>query len=278
MALINCPECNGAISTTAPKCPHCGIALMEKSSRNCEMQSRGSAAIDSQATLPSPEVQKKANASDMSLFIGFICIVLMLLVIFISISSNDADDVARRKLTESSMENIRLGLERYRLQFGEYPEPSSTSHYGVYSGVQNVPEDAAMMLYQALTGDGMSCIKLGNQGYSASDGLLDPQEQKNAIIPILPLMVMKGSHGWMFVDGYGRPFQYQKASNAKLPNLDSKAFNDSFELWSLGKSQGNYGSTAASTPSPEKQPSPPILRPNDQLIIDDYLKRPIDIN
>ncbi len=253
---------------------------MENSSRNCEMQSRGSAAIDSQSILPSPEVQKKANASDMSLFIGFIYIVgpLVLLALLISGGSNEADDAARRKLTESSMETIRLGLERYRVIFGEYPEPSSISHFGVYSGVQNVPEDAAMMLYQALTGDGMSYIKLGDQGYAASDGLLDPQEQKNALVPILPLMVMQGSHGWMFVDGYGRPFQYQKAQDSQLPNSDPRTVNDSFELWSLGKSQGDSGSKSASVPSPVKQPSPPIFRAIDQLIIDDYLKRPTNIN
>lgn len=27
MALINCPECNGQVSDSAPSCPHCGYLL-----------------------------------------------------------------------------------------------------------------------------------------------------------------------------------------------------------------------------------------------------------
>ena len=36
MALINCPECNGKVSDTAPSCPHCGYLLQQKTATSVD--------------------------------------------------------------------------------------------------------------------------------------------------------------------------------------------------------------------------------------------------
>ncbi len=152
-----------------------------------------------------------------------------------------AMQAAYRNRTVATLSAISSGLEQYKEKFGEYPEPATPATLG---GSGNMRIGGAMMLYQALTGDGSDQIKLatGTTGV-ASDGVIDDSERPNVIngdfFPIkdsngawkskLNATFVSSSKQFMLIDGFGHPYLYEKAGSAD-------AINATYDLWSIAHS------------------------------------------
>lgn len=85
-----------------------------------------------------------------------VVIISILAVIGTSVFTSGQKSTARRK-AETYMKLLQAGLENYKADFGEYP---------VVNGGKNV-DKGAQTLYQAMTGDGYSFLKLAED----SDGI-----------------------------------------------------------------------------------------------------------
>lgn len=151
-----------------------------------------------------------------------------------------AQQAAARNRTSGALAAIKASLEQYKEKFGEYPEPS-----GQGGSVNGVDGSSAAMLYQAITGDGTDAIKLASSG-EQSNGENDEDEMKNAINANLPPAMIypprsqpsgrPGTPGYRYLmDGFGRPFQYQKAQSS---SGSSSTINPTYDLWSFGNIEG----------------------------------------
>jgi hypothetical protein len=98
---------------------------------------------------------------------------------------------------------------------------------------------AARMLYQALTGDGDSEIKLASPEGNISDGKMTDEERQNTInaeLLTIKNLVVKSPDGYYLADGWMNPFQYEKGGKA-----DSNALNPTYDLWSFGTAGTSSG-------------------------------------
>ncbi len=149
---------------------------------------------------------------------------------------------ASRSKTESFLTGIKSGLEAYNTDFGEYPEPrgDATAKFGPV----NYHIGGAMMLYQALSGDGTSEMKLSSGGGKPSNGKVEDDELPNVKFSDMPKdMWKRTSDGYMLMDGFGKPFQYTKfvnpsggsktATGQAVKNSDT-TMNKTYDLWSYG--------------------------------------------
>jgi len=151
-----------------------------------------------------------------------------------------AQQAAARNRTSGALAAIRAALEQYKEKFGEYPEPKDQGDQ-----VSGANTGGAEMLYQAITGDGTDAIKLTSGG-EASDGQIDEEEIRNAINPNLPPAMIfppksatsSTASRWL-MDGFGRPFQYQKAA---LDGETPTTINPTYDLWSFGNIEGDPSS------------------------------------
>ncbi len=141
-----------------------------------------------------------------------------------------AQQASARNRTMAMAKGIESGLTSYNAEWGEYPQPANEDDQDTFNGMSfNV--GGAKMLYQALTGDGSSEIKLAAGGGNASDGQWDDDEK--LIFKEMPMeMYMISSGGarvnrYMLVDGFYQPFQYTKGGTPE-------AVNPTFDLWSFG--------------------------------------------
>jgi prepilin-type N-terminal cleavage/methylation domain-containing protein len=170
---------------------------------------------------------------------GFTLIELLLVITIIAILAaltisgmGYAQQAAARNRTLAALSAIKSGLETYKEKFGEYPTPKSPSETGAFGGGKTMVTGGAIMLYQALSGDGSDAINLGqNNGGSSSDGKVDTDELQNKVVGELPKAMVyhaASSTVYLLVDGFGRPFQYQKGSEADTINASS------YDLWSYG--------------------------------------------
>ena len=162
-----------------------------------------------------------------------------------------AQQSAARAKTESFLTGIKSGLEAYHSDFGEYPEQkgAATARFGQVS--YNI--SGAMMLYQALSGDGTSEMKLSSGGGKPSNGKVEDDELPNVKFSDMPRdMWKRTSDGFMLMDGFGKPFQYTKyvndaggshaATNATVKAKD-KTMNNTYDLWSYGGDEANTTKT-----------------------------------
>jgi hypothetical protein len=151
---------------------------------------------------------------------------------------------AQRNRTVAVHSQISAGLERYRETFGEYPAPAKAG-IRVKIGFQEFDASGALMLYQALTGDGDDMIQTGATNPTASDGVVSESERDNSVGSNLPARaIFKSSAGYILIDGYCQPFQYTKGG--------AESVNDSFDLWSFGR--------APSQPPPDKAAKVDVAR------------------
>ncbi|MFZ4765183.1 MAG: prepilin-type N-terminal cleavage/methylation domain-containing protein [Roseimicrobium sp.] len=175
---------------------------------------------------------------------GFTLIELLVVVAVIAIlasltlqGTRYAQESAARNRTTAAHAAIKSALEKYKEKFGEYPEPAQPTATSEISGSDFV-SGGAEMLYQAITGDGTSAIKLGTSGSPMpSDGVYDETEIANAIDTNLPKAMISHTkdNKWMLIDGWNRPFQYSKGQ--------ADTINPSFDLWSFGST--SRGPTSA---------------------------------
>ncbi|CAN5666258.1 hypothetical protein BH11VER1_BH11VER1_17020 [soil metagenome] len=167
---------------------------------------------------------------------GFTLIELLIVIAIIAILAaltmgafKYATEAASRNRTTAALTAIKGALERYKEKFGEYPEPTKTAVDDDKMDSNNVHLTGAKMLYQAITGDGNNAIMLqGAPGSILSDGKIDSTELENVIDGSMPKpIIFKYDDGYYFIDGFARPFQYEKGGT-------TDAVNPTFDIWSFG--------------------------------------------
>lgn len=145
-----------------------------------------------------------------------------------------AQKAAARNRTSATQAAMVSGLERYHAEFGEYPEPATPDATEDIGG-KNWTIGGAAMLYQALSGDGTTMIKLANNPNRDSNGEIDDTESANVMMSDMPKDVWKRvGPNYFMVDGFGHPFQYTKGG------ANTDAVNPTYDLWSYGDDEQNY--------------------------------------
>ncbi len=149
-----------------------------------------------------------------------------------------AQQVSARNRTTVTLSAIAGALAQYKEKFGEYPEPANPAKMGSGSAA-SLRVGGALMLYQAITGDGNSEIKLATGvTVTSSDGSVDTGEIGNSIKGDLPkTVVLKTAEGYMLIDGFGRPFQYEKGGA-------TDAVNTTYDVWSYAQKESSDFSIA----------------------------------
>ncbi|HSI63075.1 MAG TPA: prepilin-type N-terminal cleavage/methylation domain-containing protein [Candidatus Saccharimonadia bacterium] len=139
-----------------------------------------------------------------------------------------AQQAAARNRTTTTHAALQAGLARYNEMHGEYPAPANPEASTDVAG-KDMRVGGARMLYQAITGDGDSEIKLAEAGGNQSDGKIDDTEAENIINGSLPKsMIVKSIEGYYISDGWARPFQYVKGGSEDALNAST------YDLWSFG--------------------------------------------
>jgi hypothetical protein len=152
-----------------------------------------------------------------------------------------AQTQSSRNRTSAFHRAIMSGLESYHSDFGEYPESKGVGE-SMEFGKSKYYIGGSLMLYQALSGDGSSNIKLASGGGSESDGRVENDELQRIKLTEMPKeMWLKSSKGYMIVDGFGRPFQYTLGPPKAGPNEPIRAntttVNSTYDLWSYAESE-----------------------------------------
>lgn len=193
-------------------------------------------------------------------YAGFTLIELLIVIAIIAILAaltmgafRYAQESAARNRTTAALTAIKGALERYKEKFGEYPESAETSANDSVADDNGIHLTGAKMLYQAITGDGNDAIKLQNNapGTIASDGTAEGAELENVIDGSMPKSVkFKSNKGYYFIDGFSRPFQYEKGGSVD-------AVNPTFDIWSFGnfetqKKSETVGYTAIEKKNPAR--------------------------
>ncbi|RBP47790.1 prepilin-type N-terminal cleavage/methylation domain-containing protein [Roseimicrobium gellanilyticum] len=146
-------------------------------------------------------------------------------------------DPSERNRTVTVHAVIKAGLEQYHERHGDYPEPR-TPEATIRLASQDIRVGGARTLYQALTGDGDSEIKLTSSRGNVSDGKISDGEMQRVINGELMVMkncVVTGPDGCYLADGWKRPMQYVKGGA-------SDSINSTYDLWSFGpKGTSNGG-------------------------------------
>jgi prepilin-type N-terminal cleavage/methylation domain-containing protein len=168
---------------------------------------------------------------------GFTLIELLVVIAIIAILAamtfgafSYAQNSAMRNRTTAVHRAIVSGLESYNSEFGEYPEPSAGGTTRDFNGRSYVT-GGALMLYQALSGDGSDRIQIATGG-AASDGRWDTGEKMLMNEMPRELYMYRGTNIYMLLDGFGHPFQYTKGGT-------TDAINPTFDLWSYGEDEAN---------------------------------------
>ena len=182
---------------------------------------------------------------------GFTLIELLVVIVIIGILAaltlgafRYAQESAARNRTVGAHAAIKAALEQYKEKFGEYPEPKDGAATTPIGG-STYRSGGAQMLYQAITGDGSSAIKLSSTAEAGeSNGKVDDDELENVINGTLPTTLIypppsqlsAGASGVrMLVDGWYRPFQYSKG--------EADTLNPTYDLWSFGPMKTGAGAS-----------------------------------
>jgi prepilin-type N-terminal cleavage/methylation domain-containing protein len=163
---------------------------------------------------------------------------------------------SKRRLTTGTFEAIKLALERYNTEFGEYPQPTGSNQMMQFPpGLATYDTSGASCLYQALTGDGYDQIKgvtgtAGGASGGTSDGKVEGvAELKNKMFVEIPqtIYTRRGAN-FMLIDGFGHPFQYIKAAIPTTPTTGAGSggstpipttINSTYDLWSYSEDELN---------------------------------------
>ncbi|OYW73152.1 MAG: hypothetical protein B7Z37_22630 [Verrucomicrobia bacterium 12-59-8] len=159
---------------------------------------------------------------------------------------------SKRRLTTGTFEAIKLALERYNSEFGEFPQPAGSNQMVQFPpGTATYDTSGAACLYQALSGDGYDQIKgvTGGTGAGAggsggtSDGKVEgTAEIKNKMLVEIPqtIFTRRGST-YILIDGFGHPFQYRKAAIPTVAGTTPTptTINSTYDLWSYSEDENN---------------------------------------
>jgi len=165
---------------------------------------------------------------------------------------------SKRRLTTGTFEAIKLALERYNTEFGEYPQPANSNQMVQFPpGVGTYDTSGASCLYQALTGDGYDQIKgvtgdAGGGSGGSSDGKVEGvAEIKNKMFVEIPQTIFtRRGTTFMLIDGFGHPFQYLKAAipaAGAAPATTPTTINTTYDLWSYSEDEVNTTKQSIST-------------------------------
>lgn len=174
---------------------------------------------------------------------------------------------SKRRVTTGTFEAIKLALERYNTEFGEYPQPVATNQMVQFPpSMTTYDTSGAACLYQALTGDGFDQIKgvtgsssAGGGSGGSSDGKVEGlAEIKNKMLTEIPqtIFTRKGAT-YILIDGFGHPFQYIKAAIPTVAvganntntnvNTTPTTINSTYDLWSYSEDEQNTNKQSIST-------------------------------
>lgn len=171
---------------------------------------------------------------------------------------------SKRRVTTGTFEAIKLTLERYFTEFGEYPAAANSGQMMEFLPGKSYDISGAACLYQALTGDGYDQIEgasnsasgSGGSGGSGGGGSASAQsdgktdgiaEIKNKMfVDAIPqtIWTRKGSY-YVIVDGFGRPFQYIKAS------VSTSSASGGSGSGSSGSGSGGSGGSGGASNGPQ---------------------------
>lgn len=156
---------------------------------------------------------------------------------------------SKRRISTGTFAAIKLALDRYETDFGEFPEPAGSDETVEILPGKSYNVSGAACLYQALTGDGYDAIKgvggsSGSSDSSAqSDGKTEGAEEINnmKLAEIPPTIFTKRGSTYFIIDGFGRPFQYIKAAapTAANPVPEANTINSTYDLWSYSEDEVN---------------------------------------
>jgi prepilin-type N-terminal cleavage/methylation domain-containing protein len=164
-----------------------------------------------------------------------------------------ANIMSKRQHTTAYQRAIQSGLERYNTENGDFPQAKNTQQTAQFQG-QTLNVSGAKMLYQALSGDGDSEIKLGTSSNTPSDGKFTDIELQRIMLKEMPPQMWldgrKSPNGYMLIDGFARPFQYLRvdfgggavrdpqgrrtSAEANVPTI-----NPTYDLWSFAEDVAN---------------------------------------
>ena len=148
-----------------------------------------------------------------------ISIIAILMAMTIAIISYAQDKAAEEK-TKSVLIAVKAGLERYKDEYGEYPEPAENSGTG---------KSGSVALYQALMDDGDDEILGGpnepSEGRTGENMFVDMKSKG--------FVDSEGSTNWI-KDGYDRRIYYQVYD----PENPEATNQTTYDIWSYGKDKG----------------------------------------
>jgi prepilin-type N-terminal cleavage/methylation domain-containing protein len=195
---------------------------------------------------------------------GFTLIELLVVVTIIALlfamvvgGFSFADRFSKTSSTERTIKAIGIGLENYKRDFGEYPEPASPNDTTSIANKSYVVSGAAM-LYQALSGDGHDQILLRQAPRSlpTSDGNIDEDESGSVKFANMPKELWTNQDNrYYMVDGFGKPYQYVKAASVDPTRPDIAppviTINSTYDLWSYGADEENITARSIETTTDE---------------------------
>lgn len=134
---------------------------------------------------------------------------------------------AEQNKSSAFFRGIFAALELYHETNGEYPSPRAKDVPVEIDGhIYNAT--GALMLYQALSGDGDDNLQLAAGREAASDGKFSDAELSSAFMKNMPQeWVRKIDEGYIFIDGFGHPFQFTPGGKDSV--------NETYDLWSYGE-------------------------------------------
>jgi prepilin-type N-terminal cleavage/methylation domain-containing protein len=162
-----------------------------------------------------------------------------------------AQTTAMRNRTTAFHRSLMSGLENYHSEFGEYPQPKNPAKTSEFSQ-KTYTVGAALMLYQAMSGDGDTEINIASGSLGASTGRLTDLEISRVMLKEMPTEMWKrDTTGYLIVDGFGHPFQYavpdpatKARYGAATTQVSPDTVNTTYDLWSYGEDSTNTAQTS----------------------------------
>ncbi|MEM7146375.1 MAG: prepilin-type N-terminal cleavage/methylation domain-containing protein [Verrucomicrobiota bacterium] len=132
-----------------------------------------------------------------------------------------AQESAKRKKATAQLDAIKLGLENFQIDNGEYP---------INDGQ---PEDGGPILYQALSGDGNNLLGFYGDSASSSGRIGSSGEVYWKDMNSQSIVGSNGSSSYALVDPWANAYHYVRKGTAAERRTGQKN-EATYDLWSLG--------------------------------------------
>lgn len=194
----------------------------------------------------STRLSQRRRASGFTLMELMVVVAIMALLASLTLMGfRYAQVTSMRNRTTAFHRSIMSGLENYKAENGEYPRPKKAAQTAQFNS-KEYPIGGSLMLYQAMSGDGDSEIDIPTSA-SASDGRVEGQEVNHVAMKEMPMeMSRRDPAGYLLVDGFGHPFQYEVPSittktqyGASTARTNTETINNTYDLWSFAEDEQN---------------------------------------